>query len=55
METKTKYKILSISKNEIPEQYLDWSKAKKVLNWQPETTFKDGIKETFNWYKIYFK
>ncbi|MDP3883017.1 MAG: GDP-mannose 4,6-dehydratase [Candidatus Staskawiczbacteria bacterium] len=49
--TKTDCRILDVSKNEIPEQYLDWSKAKEVLNWQPETTFEDGIKETFDWFK----
>ena len=49
--TKTDYKILNISKNEIPEQYLDWTKAKETLNWQPETTFENGIKETFEWIK----
>jgi len=48
---KIDYKILNIAKNEIPEQYLDWSKAKAILNWEPKTTFEDGIKETFNWHK----
>ena len=49
--TKTNYKILNISKNEIPEQYLDWSKAKKTLNWEPKITFENGIKETYDWIK----
>jgi len=54
--TKTNYKILNISKNEIPEQYLDWSKAKEKLNWEPKTSFEQSIKETYNWYKnFYFK
>jgi len=51
LNTKTNYKILNISKNEIPEQYLDWTKAREILNWQPETNFEDGIKETFDWIK----
>lgn len=56
LKTKINYKILNISKNEIPEQYLDWTKAKETLNWEPKTTFKDGIKETFNWInKRHFK
>lgn len=50
---KINYKILNITNNEIPKQYLDWTKAKETLNWQPMTTFEDGIKETFNWYKNY--
>jgi dTDP-glucose 4,6-dehydratase len=48
---KINYKILNIAKNEIPEQCLDWSKAEKTLGWQPKTSFEQGIKKTFNWYK----
>ncbi len=47
---KINYKILNIAKNEIPEQYLDWSKAKEKLRWQPETTFEKGIQETYDWF-----
>jgi CDP-glucose 4,6-dehydratase len=46
-----KYKILDSQKNEIPEQSLNWNKAKKVLGWEPKYTFEQGIKETFEWYK----
>jgi len=49
---KINYKILNIAKNEIPEQYLDWTKAKEKLGWEPKTSFKDGAKETFDWFKI---
>ena len=56
LNVKVNYKILNIAKNEIPEQYLDWTKAKKILGWKPKTSFKQGIKESFNWYKnFYFK
>jgi len=55
LNVKVNYKILNIAKNEIPEQYLDWSKAKEKLGWQPKTTFEDAIKESFNWYKDFFK
>ena len=48
---KINYKILNIAKNEIPEQYLDWTKAKRILGWQPKYSFEKGIKETFRWYK----
>lgn len=51
LNTKTDYKVLNISKNEIPKQYLDWTKAKKILDWEPKTSFEDGIKETFDWIK----
>jgi len=51
LEAKINYKILNIANNEIPKQYLDWTKARKILNWQPMTTFEEGIKETFEWIK----
>ena len=37
---------------------LDSNKIKKNLNWHPKTSFKEGIKLTFDWYnnnKAYFK
>jgi len=52
---KVNYKILNITKNEIPRQYLDWTKAKKTLSWKPETSFEKGIKESFEWYKFFLK
>ena len=51
---KIKYKILNITKNEIPKQYLDWSKAKKILKWAPKTTFEQAVKKSLNWYKGYY-
>lgn len=55
LKTKINYKILNIAKNEIPEQYLDWTKAKRILGWQPKTSFEQGIKKSFKWYKNYLK
>lgn len=49
-----KYKILNQQQNEIPEQSLNWEKAKKVLGWELKYTLEQGIKETFEWYKDYF-
>lgn len=48
---KIKYKVLNNAKNEIPKQYLDWTKAKKILKWAPKITFEQAIKKSFNWYK----
>ena len=53
LDAKVNYKILNIAKNEIPKQYLDWSKAKKMLRWQPKYSFEEGVKESFDWYKDY--
>ena len=52
---KIPYKILNITKNEIPKQYLDWRKAKRVLGWQPKYTFEQGTKESFDWYRSFFE
>tara|TARA_Y100000310_G_scaffold262419_1_gene272079 strand:- start:3741 stop:4715 length:975 start_codon:yes stop_codon:yes gene_type:complete len=49
-----KPKILGQAKNEIDRQYLDSSKAKKVLGWEPEYDIDSGLKETIEWYKKYF-
>ena len=54
LDGKINYKILNIAKNEIPEQYLDWTKAKEILNWQPKTSFEEGIKKSFSWYKNFY-
>ena len=40
--------------NEISEQFLDASKAKKNLGWQPEYKIEEGLRKTINWYKEYF-
>jgi len=47
---KINYKILNNAKNEIPEQYLDWTKAKELLGWEPKTSLEEGLKETFDWH-----
>ncbi|HLG24997.1 MAG TPA: GDP-mannose 4,6-dehydratase [Candidatus Nanoarchaeia archaeon] len=49
-----KPKILSEAFNEIQKQYLDCSKARKLLNWQANTKLDDGLKKTFEWYQKFF-
>ena len=49
-----KPKILGKAKNEIDRQYLAINKAKKRLNWKPQYTIEEGLKETILWYKNYF-
>jgi len=51
----TKPKILGEAKNEIDRQYLSIKKAKEILNWKPQYTIEDGLKETIEWYLEYFK
>ncbi|AFY80284.1 GDP-mannose 4,6-dehydratase [Oscillatoria acuminata] len=39
--------------NEIRYQYLSAAKAKKILNWHPLFSLKDGLERTIDWYKIF--
>lgn len=36
---------------EIPDQYLDASKASARLDWRPAVSLRDGLKETVAWYR----
>jgi CDP-glucose 4,6-dehydratase len=42
--------ILGEAKNEIRDQYLDSTKAKKVLGWAPHYPLEEGLRETMAWY-----
>lgn len=52
---KIKPKILSKARNEIKDQYLSIKKVKRMFNWKPQYTLKNGLMETIEWYKNYFK
>ena len=47
-------RILNNAKGEIYSQYLDSSKAREILGWQPRYTLNQGLEETIVWYKNYF-
>ena len=48
-------KILNTAKGEIKDQYLDSSKARRLLSWKPKYTLEKGLKETIEWYRDFFK
>jgi len=50
MNKSIKTKILNQAKTEIPKQYLDGSKIKKMINWEPKTKFEQAILDTYDWY-----
>ena len=47
--------ILNLNLKEIPEQLLSAEKAHKILGWYPKYDLKNGISETVEWYKNYFR
>ena len=50
-----KPEILGKARNEIDRQYLSIEKVKKVFGWKPRYSLEQGLKETINWYRDYFK
>lgn len=45
--------ILNEASHEIRKQFLDCSKARHVLGWQPVFTLEQGLSETISWYASY--
>jgi len=45
--------VLSDAPNEIPAQYLDSSKARRVLGWSPAFSFEEGLRRTIAWYRSF--
>lgn len=43
--------ILNEASGEIPNQYLDCTKARQMLEWKPRYTFEAGLTETVAWYR----
>jgi CDP-glucose 4,6-dehydratase len=43
--------ILNQACHEIREQYLDCTKARRMLDWQPRRSFEEGLQETIDWYR----
>lgn len=44
-------KVLNEANHEIPKQYLNCAKAKRMLRWQPKYTLENGLQETIAWYR----
>jgi len=47
--------ILNEAKGEIKNQYLDSSKARKLLNWKPKYSIEEGLIQTIKWYIEFFE
>jgi UDP-glucuronate 4-epimerase len=35
----------------MPATWADISKAKKMLDWKPQTSFRDGMRQLVTWYE----
>jgi CDP-glucose 4,6-dehydratase len=55
MGSKIEPEILDISEGEIKHQYLSCKKAKTVLDWRAKYSIEEGLAETIDWYRNYFK
>ncbi len=54
MGSNLKPDVRNEASNEILRQYLDASKAKRMLNWSPSFTLETGLQATIYWYEQYF-
>lgn len=43
--------ILNQATNEIPRQYLDCAKARRLMHWEPKHTLEDSLRDTAHWYR----
>ncbi|KLU02619.1 UDP-glucose 4-epimerase [Rhodopirellula islandica] len=55
MESSLAPVVLGEASNEIQHQYLDASKAREMLNWQPDFALNEGLARTIQWYQDYFE
>jgi CDP-glucose 4,6-dehydratase len=46
-------RILGRNHGEINRQWLDSSKARRVLGWTPSVSIEEGIRRTIGWYRDY--
>lgn len=47
--------ILNEAKHEIHSQYLDSSRARELLGWEPAYSLQEGLRETVAWYRRFFE
>jgi len=47
--------ILNEATHEIPHQYLDSSKARRLLGWEPAWSLEEGLQKTVAWYRDFLE
>lgn len=51
LEVEPKIKQLPMQPGDVDRTYADITKAKKLIGYEPKTTFEEGIRKFVNWYK----
>lgn len=51
LEVEPKIKQLPMQPGDVDRTYADVSKAKKLIGYEPKTSFEEGIRNFINWYK----
>ena len=51
MDSDLEPQILNQASNEIPKQYLDCAKARRMLDWTPRFRLDEGLTEAIGWYR----
>lgn len=47
--------IRNEASGEIPHQYLSAEKARRMLGWKPRFSLEEGLRETIEWYRDYYR
>lgn len=55
MDWKGGVEIIPTAKGEIVDQYLDTARAVSELGWSPKVKFVDGLRNTIEWYRGWFR
>ncbi|MBU1036416.1 NAD-dependent epimerase/dehydratase family protein [Patescibacteria group bacterium] len=54
IEKKAVIENLPLQAGDVQQTFADISKAKKLLDWQPKTSYQQGVKKLIEWYKKTF-
>jgi CDP-glucose 4,6-dehydratase len=55
MESQLQPVVLNEATNEIPQQYLDSTRAREMLGWRPTFDLDEGLRRTIVWYRDYLE